>query len=138
MNESLLAKDIDEKEFSILAMLAKALGNTFNEGTEDLLFGEIAHRKKKGAVITVKDKNHKEQSYVHVPVTTTDESFRKTRQFLDNILVINARKDGQLDNAARRYCKYFALRYPESMIEYLREANYLVVEYMNETKLSAT
>ena len=93
-NESLLAKDIDEKEFLILAMLAKALGNTFNEGTEDLLFGEIAHRKKKGAVTIVKDKNHKEQSYVHVPVTTTDKSFCKTRQFLDDILVINVRKDG--------------------------------------------
>ena len=45
MNKSLLAKDINEKEFPILAMLAKALGNTFNEGTEDLLFGEIVHRK---------------------------------------------------------------------------------------------
>ena len=85
-----MAKDIDEKEFPILLMLAKALGNIFNEGTEDLLFGEIARRKKKGAVITVKDKNHKEQSYGHIPIRTTDESFCKTRQFLDDILVINS------------------------------------------------
>ena len=117
-------------------MSPKALCNTFNEGTEDLLFGEITCMKKMCAVITIKDQNHKEQLYILFPITTTDKSFCKTRQFLDDILVINARKDGQLDDAARCFCKHFTLRYTESMMEALREANYPVVKYMNETKLA--
>ena len=97
-------------------MVAKALGDTFSEGTEYLLFGEISCRKKIGAVITVKDKNHQKQLHVHVPVTTTDESFYKLRKFLNDILVINARKGGQLEDATHRFCKHFSLHYPESMM----------------------
>lgn len=121
----------------MLAKVAEALGDDFDEKAMGHLFCEIATTKKDGAVVTMKDRLGQEKSYVQVPVKTSDESFRKQKGWLRSTVKINGTRDGHEYDAARRFCLNLAKDYPEPMMDALKQANYPVVEYMNETKLAA-
>jgi len=132
------SNDFDPKKFPLLSEFKKMWGDKCDDTTWDLLFVELTRMMRNGSVVTATDTRNKEQSWVQVPVNSTDGSHAKqAKGWLGEAIKINGLKDGQEFDSARRACNYLAIHHPESMMASLKEKQYPVVEYMNETKLAA-
>ena len=119
-----------------LSEISMALGVQLTEQKHDLIFCEIAKKKKKGRVVNVKDKRGHVQSYLNVPVTSNEYYFQQNHSAVDSFININGLNDSD-HNAAVRLTKDLAVHYTEPVLEALRAVGTPLTEYMNETKIVA-
>jgi hypothetical protein len=129
---------IECDKYPMLAKIQTLLGDEWNdERTQDIIFSELTQRTKDGSVVKVKDNKGKMHSWVRIPVNETDDSHRRrAKDWIKPILQINGNSDDSYDSA-RRMCNYLAVHHSDSMMSSLKEKQYPIVEYMNETRLAA-
>jgi hypothetical protein len=129
---------IDNNKYPMLAKIQRLLGDEWNdERTPDVIFDELARMMKDGHVVKITDDRGMGQSWVKIPVNGTDLSHsRRAKEWIEPILQINGKND-DCSEAARCMCNYLAVHHSESMMCSLKEKQYPIVEYMNETRLAA-
>ena len=103
--------DIDRSNFPMLVDAKDMLGNKYEDTSWDLLFIELTKMLKDGSVVTATDRRPHEQSWVHVPIDSTDALHARQ---------VNSATDGDKFDSARRACNYLAIKHPDSMMASLK------------------
>ncbi|KAL7553941.1 hypothetical protein ACHAWF_017571 [Thalassiosira exigua] len=124
-------------------MLSQILGTDFNpqedETKEDLqgLALQILGYYQKGSSVTLKDSRNHDVSYVHIKKASSDESFRKSRDWLEEAIAISGSKEPDTSGSAFRIANHLFKYYKDAGVAAAEHNNVPICKPMKETQYAA-